>query len=233
MRPAHWIHDREAALGFAVAGVTLMGYPMLRPWGPETGMAGARVFASPAWVAAHLLAVVGFVSIALGLRALAGPASARAARTSETLAWLAAVLLLPYYGAESFGLGAVGAFAVDHDDPTVLGIAALFRYGPVAMTMFGLGLVLLAVVGIRMARSTWRDGGAGRVGGLAVATGLVTYLPQFFGAAPLRITHGVLLGVGMLLVAGSTMTRRAPDAATQSGAPSPASPLRVSTRVSQ
>jgi hypothetical protein len=40
-----------------------------------------------------------------------------------------------------------------------------------------------------------------RIGGLLVGAALATYLPQFFLAPSLRITHGVVLAAGCLLLA--------------------------------
>lgn len=101
-----------AVVAFAGSGLALAAYPILRPWGPETGLEGARDFASAAWPIAHLLGMVGFVTLALGLRALAtmapNPWPPGPVRRSETLAWLAVAFLLPFYGGEAFGLQAVG-----------------------------------------------------------------------------------------------------------------------------
>lgn len=195
---------RPAAAAFVVSGLALAAYPMLRPWGPEAGLEGAHDFASTAWPVAHLLGMVGFVSLALGLRALTlaptGSWPARAVGATETLAWLAAAFLLPYYGAEAFGLQAVGAYAVERGDAEVLAIAESFRYGPLAMTTFAVGLLLLLVVGIRVALGFWRSGSAGRLGGLLAGAGAVTYLPQFFGTPALRIGHGLGMGIGLVVI---------------------------------
>ena len=59
------------AAGLLVAGVSFAAYPALRPYGPETGMAGAADFGSTAWLAAHVLGMVGFVSLAFALRSAA------------------------------------------------------------------------------------------------------------------------------------------------------------------
>lgn len=188
---------------FVIAGVSLAAYPMLRPYGPEVGLEGARDFGSPWWVAAHLLGIVGFAAIAFGLRAaVAGGVSwgGRPLREVETRAWVAVVLLLPYYGAEAYGLSAVGRHAVDTGDPSVLAVADSFRYAPVEMTTFALGLVVLAAVGLRVVLGLWHQRGAVRAGALLTAAGLMTFLPQFFGSPEVRIAHGVVLGLGLVLV---------------------------------
>ncbi len=194
-----------AVLAFAGSALALAAYPILRPWGPETGLEGASDFASAAWPIAHLLGMIGFVTLALGLRALAtmgpNPWPPGSVRRSETLAWLAVAFLLPFYGGEAFGLQAVGQYAVEAQDPAVLSIADTFRNGPLALTTFGIGLLLLLVVGVRIAVELWGSGPVARLGGLLVGAGLVTYLPQFYGTPAVRIAHGIILAAGLLLVA--------------------------------
>ena len=57
------------AAGLVVSGLAFAAYPALRPYGPETGMAGAADFGDTGWLVAHVLGVVGFVSLAFTLRA--------------------------------------------------------------------------------------------------------------------------------------------------------------------
>lgn len=190
----------------AVAGLSLGGYPLLRPYGPEKGLAGAHDFASPAWLAAHVLGMVGFVSLALAARSAAGssdpwPWSGRPIRVMETRLWLAVAFLLPYYGAEAYGLHELGRYAVHDGDPGVLDVADAFRYAPFEVSTFAAGLLLLGLVGVQLARGLWHSGGLGRAGGLLAGLGLVTYLPQFFGAPEARMTHGVVLAAGLVLLA--------------------------------
>ena len=54
--------------------------------------------------------------------------------------WLAVALLLPYYGAEAYGLNELGRYATEHGDAGVLDVADAFRYAPFEMTTFALGL---------------------------------------------------------------------------------------------
>ena len=136
--------------------------------------------------------------------------------------WLAVVLLLPYYGAEAYGLGAVGRYARDgHTE--VLTVAESFRYAPFEVTTFGVGLMLLAVVGGLLVRATWgvADGPA-RLGGALTGLGLATFLPQFFAAPELRMAHGVVLGLGLAVLAWSVAQA---DTGPESGALGPAQPL--------
>jgi len=191
--------------GFAVAGLALAAYPALRPYGPERGLAGAADFGSNLWLAAHALGMLGFVSLALGLRAAAARTpwtwTGRPVRETETRAWLAVALLLPYYGAEAYGLNQVGRYATEHSDVGVLDVADAFRYAPFEITTFTLGLFALVLVGGRLAHGMWRSGAVGRLGGLLAGLGLATYLPQFFGTPGLRVAHGLVLGLSLLRMA--------------------------------
>lgn len=63
----------------------------------------------------------------------------------------------------------------------------------------------------------WRAGGLGRVSALVVGTGLVLYLPQFFGSAEVRILHGALLAVGGVLI-GVAVSRARPAAKSEAAA---------------
>ncbi|GGO76734.1 hypothetical protein [Nocardioides deserti] len=204
------------AVALAVAGVALATYPALRPYGPESGAAGAADFASTAWLLSHALGMVGFVAIAVALRVASAappwPWTGRPVREAESRAWLAVALLLPYYGAEAYGLHAVGRHALDSGDAGVLSVADAFRYAPLEVTTFGLGLLVLVLVGGRLAHGLWHTGRLGRAGGVLAGLGLVTYLPQFFGTPGVRVLHGVVLGAGLVLVALATARAGRPPA---------------------
>lgn len=199
---------RPAFVGLAVSGLAFAGYPLLRPYGPETGASFAADLASTAWLAAHVLAMVGFTALAFALRSLVVSGTpwhwaGRPLREVETRMWLALALLLPYYGAEAYGLNAVGRHALDSGDTAVLMVADSFRYAPFEIATFSFGLLLLMLVGGRLVHGTWHAGGATRAGGLLAGLGLVAYLPQFFAAPELRMAHGMVLGLGLLLLARS------------------------------
>ncbi|MEJ2857510.1 MULTISPECIES: hypothetical protein [unclassified Saccharothrix] len=169
---------RSAA--FAAAGVSFLLYPVLRPYADESTVAGLAVMGTTAWVVSHLLAVVGFLLVSL---ALSG--AARAITTAG------AVLTTMYYGAETFGLYALGQRA--STTPDVLKMVDAVRFHPVAIVVFAVGLLLLAVGAVVATR------GLGRIA-LPYAAGFVLFLPQFFTAPPVRIAHGALLLVGCFLI---------------------------------
>lgn len=212
------------AAGLFVAAVAFATYPALRPYGPESGPAGAEDFASTAWLASHILGMLGFVTLALVMRSAAHrspwPWTGRPVREAETRMWLATVLLLPYYGAEAYGLNAVGRYATEQQAAGVLEIADAFRFAPWEVGTFTAGLLLLVLVGGRLSHGMWHTGRIGRTGGLLTGVGLATYLPQFFGTPGLRVTHGAALGLGLILMA--LATRRTDSIADPAAAPTPA-----------
>lgn len=174
-----------------VGGVLLAAFPLLRPWGDKSGDAALIIdaFASPMWVVAHVAGMVGFLLIA---------GAALAWRSGGARWWLAGgvALVLPFFGAETFGLHAIagevvrgGSSGADGmTDAAAVLMADGIREGAAQMTMFGAGLFAIAVGGVMLAR---RDRTA-----IPMAIALVTYLPQFFFGPEVRIAHGLFLLVG-------------------------------------
>lgn len=152
-----------------VTGVAMAAYLALRPYGDHGATLdreAAGAFASPWWIAAHLggvLALASFARVALRVDDLVGGVAGQVARWS---ALVGLVLVLPYYGAETFGLHAIGT-AVMEGGPTQVGLADDVRNQPVALSLFTAGLVLLAVSAVASGLA-WRGwvvvtgGGAGR-----------------------------------------------------------------------
>jgi hypothetical protein len=182
---------RIAAL--VVAGIAFGLYPALRGSATEVGISGAELYARPAWLLAHCLGMIGFITAAWGLAAVD--------RFASRLAFGGTLLVLPYYGAEAFGLNAIGRLAVKTNDPSGVAAADMFRYQPVAMTVFAGGLLLLAAAGFRLLWLVRRGLDGRRVGLLLTGLGLLTYLPQFFVPIDGRIIHGIVLGIGLLALA--------------------------------
>jgi hypothetical protein len=195
---------RAGALALALAGLLFVAYPAVRPWHDENITAGATAsMSSNAWVAAHFFAMVGFILLPLGLLAVrTAVASTRAEPTAlvaAVLGWIGAGLTLPYYGAEDFGLHAIAGphgHGVD-----LLPLVKAVRYQPLAITIFGIGLILIAVSAIVAAVAVWRSGVLPRWSAVVFAVGFGLYLPQFFGPAAVRVGHGVLVAIGSLLLA--------------------------------
>jgi hypothetical protein len=182
----------------AFAGVMFLLYPAVRPWHDESTVAGARAsMSSGAWVASHFFAMLGFIAVPLGLLALHAVLASRLSFLALVTAWIGAGLTLPYYGAEDFGLHAIAR----SQTPDLLDVVDQVRYNPVAATMFGVGLVLLAVGAVLAAVAVWRSDVLPRSAGVLFAVGFALFLPQFYLPAAARIGHGVIVAAGCFWLA--------------------------------
>jgi hypothetical protein len=214
------IRLRLGVIALVLAAVMFILYPVTRPWHDETTVAGATAAMSSGWwVASHLFAIIGFILVPLGLLAVrravaATPAEPMATAATVTM-WLGVGLTLPYYGAEDFGLHAAARLAATGSGLDLLELVEAIRFQPVAVTTFGLGLLLVAAGAILVAVAVPRSGVMPRWSGVPFAVGFALFLPQFFAPPAVRIAHGVLVAAGLLWMALSL--RRAgvqPDRAT-------------------
>lgn len=213
-----------SGIAMIAAGVMFTLYPLIRGFGSEEGRAGAETFAAPTWMTAHLCAMAGFVLIAIALRFLP-----RAGSALELTAWLASSFLLPYYGAEAYGLAALGDWARDNGNYDALAIADGFRYAPVPMITFGIGWLLLAAVGIALIVHAARNRGGpamNRVGAAITGIGLTVFLPVFFVPGALRIAHGIVLAVGLIIWGVAVLTGNQPKSRPQGQTADEANPPR-------
>ncbi|HHU09630.1 MAG TPA: hypothetical protein GXZ60_06400 [Intrasporangiaceae bacterium] len=172
-------------------GLLMAIYLLARPYGDTTGddAAVAGAFASTWWIVAHLCGALALASIgrlALRLHDLLATAWTRVARLTGLAG---AVLVLPYYGAETFGLYAVGRSAVN-GTPAALELVDPIRNHPAALTTFGVGLLLLAVSGLAMAAGWSRAYTSAAAWPLGVLIAAV--LPQFYLPPVGRQAFGVL-----------------------------------------
>ena len=120
------------------------------------------------------------------------------------LAWTGSGPVLPYYGAEGFGLHAIAGSAGPRAG--LLSLVHAVRYQPLAVTIFAAGLLLLAAASIMAAIAVWRSHVLPRTSAILFATAMVLFLPQFFSPAPVRIAHGVLLAAGSIILAAALWT---------------------------
>ncbi|GIG85340.1 hypothetical protein Pen02_02760 [Plantactinospora endophytica] len=199
--PSAVTRTRPGAVLLAAVGALFVLYPAVRPWGDESTPAGAvAAMGSTAWVTSHLFAMIGFVLLPLGLlalrRAVDGTPGQRPAVAALLTGWIGAGLVLPYYGAEDFGLNALAREAAEGQPFDLLAVVEAVRFGPAAVSTFGIGLLALGVGAILAALAVWRSGTLARYSGIPFALGFALFLPQFFTPAAVRITHGVLVGIG-------------------------------------
>ncbi|MGW0200052.1 hypothetical protein [Nonomuraea sp. NPDC003201] len=190
--------SRLTSLAFAAAGILFLVYPAIRPSGDD-----ATAMASTAWVAGHAAAMLGFVLLGLAVLGLHQVLGDRLSLRAAAVTWVGAGLTLPYYGAEDFGLNVIARRSLHDQAPALMELAEEFRYGPIAITMFAVGLVVLAVGAVMAAIAVWRSGTLPKWSGTALALGFVLFIPQFFGPYPLRIVHGALIMIGGLWLAGA------------------------------
>lgn len=201
-----------AALSLAVAGACFFAYPAIRPYTDEATLAGAEAFASSAWLLSHTFAMVGFILLVLGLLGLYGilretKAEPRAV-AALVLTWVGVGLILPYYGAETFALAAVGREAIEQNSVELLiTLTDAIRFGE-GVWLFGAGLLALAAGSILFEAAIWRSGVLARWSGIPLALGFALFLPQFFTPPPARIAHGLLVMIGCWLVAWSMVNAK-------------------------
>ncbi|GHF21860.1 hypothetical protein [Pseudolysinimonas yzui] len=181
-------------------GALFVLYPALRPWQDETLADGAAAaMGSPLWVASHSLAMLGFILLPAVPIVFAWHEK-RGRRTLVSAAivlWLGVGLVLPYYGAEAFALNAVATLG----GTDLIAVSDSIRFGPVQGLSFLAGLLLVAAgavltaAGLAKSHPWWL--------GVAFAAGFVLFGPQFAGPPAVRVAHGVLVGIGCLLLAGA------------------------------
>ncbi len=198
----------------ALSGIGFVLYPAIRPFSDEKSLAGARAFGSTAWVVAHSLAIGAFVLLGLGVFGLYvllrdSAVSGRVA-VAVALMWGGVGLTLPYYGAEVFGLHAVGGRALGrHDTALLTDMTHSIRWGA-GIWFIVAGLLLLAVGAIVLATAVWRSGRLARWSGVPLAAGLALYLPQFTASQAVRVAHGVLMALGCGWLAWAMARTREP-----------------------
>jgi hypothetical protein len=90
---------RLGALSLVLAGILFVLYPALRPFSNEASLQGAQAFASPFWILAHMLAIGGFILLALSLLGLSSVLRQTPVRRLMSVAlvitWIGVGLTLP------------------------------------------------------------------------------------------------------------------------------------------
>lgn len=197
-------------VSLALAGLLFIAFPVSRPWGDKEDLSqvgegpAADAFASHAWLISHTFGIFAITFLAIGFWGLrlhlAHTSVARSIGVGAILALLGAGMLLPYFGMETFGLHFL---ANNFEASEAWALADDLRGHGLAITLFGIGLIVLAVGAILVAIAISRDGSINRWAGYVMAGCLVLYLPQFFFPPFARVTHGLLLGLALLWMAWS------------------------------
>ncbi|MBC7275166.1 hypothetical protein [Nocardioides sp.] len=198
---------RMGAVAFAIAGILFAVYEAVAPRADETTLEGAASWASAGWSVAHISAIVGLILIPLGYGAirgfLDGTPQERTAHLAAIVGYIGSGLTISYYGAETYGLKAIGERALVDGDPSLTDVGNDFRLDPTAMTVFALGLLLVGVAAVLASIAVWRSGSLPRWSAVPLAALLVVMLPQFFVPQAGRIVWGVLVAVSALWLAAA------------------------------
>ncbi|MEV4123933.1 hypothetical protein [Nocardia sp. NPDC049707] len=201
----HESRTRIGALGLALAGILFLVYETVAPRTDQDTLEGAASWASTGWAVGHIGAIIGLILIPLGWTALrnhlADTRTERHAYLAATVGYIGSALSISYYGAEVYGLRAIGARAVADGDASLTQIGADFRMSPIAATVFAIGLALIAVAAILAAVAIWRSGTLQRWSAVPLAAAMVLYLPHFWLPHAVRIGWGALVTVGAVWIA--------------------------------
>ena len=209
--PTNVFRSRLTALSLVVSGILFVLYPAIRPFSDESSLQGALAFASSSWVLAHSLAMLAFILLTLGLLGLylrlQATSVERPALWALVLSWIGVGLTLPYYGAEVFGLHAIGQAALQQQNPALLSLVNAVRWEQ-GIAFILVGLILLAIGTILFAIVIWRSGILLRWSGIPLAIGFALYIPQFTTSQFVRVGHGLFILLACLVLAWSMMASK-------------------------
>ncbi|WP_100405252.1 hypothetical protein [Bacillus solitudinis] len=134
------IRIRFNAVLLVVSGILFLLYPAIRPFSDETSLQWAIAFASTEWQGAHMLAMVSFTLLQLGLRGLHH--SMEETHVNSLTYWAVILCLigtgltLPFYGGETYGLHAIGQEAVKQQAATLVNLQRSFVLVQVLLCSF-------------------------------------------------------------------------------------------------
>ena len=212
MATANTLGRRMTALSLAMAGVCFALYPAIRPFSDESTLRGAEAYATSSWLLAHSLAMIGFILLILGMLGITSllrkTTAGSSGVTGLVVTWIGVGLTLPYYGAETFALRAIGREALQQKNVDLLvTLTKSTRFGEGAW-FFGFGLLAIAVGAILFAIAIWRSGVLPKWSGVPLAIGFSLFFPQFYTPQPVRVGHGLVILVGCWLAAWGLLNPR-------------------------
>lgn len=184
--------DRKIALPLLGSGLLMAAYLLLRPYGDADGLgaSAADAFASPLWVIAHVCGAAALTLSVVVAHLVAGVAARGVGRFARVSGVLGIAMVLPYYGAEAFGLHAIGVAA--QVDPTLVDLVDDVRNQPIGITLFGAGLLLLAGCALTTARAWQVSRSPAPQAAWAYGLLFALVLPQFYLPPTGRMAFGVM-----------------------------------------
>ena len=193
---------RLAGYCLVASGVCFTAFPAIRPFFEESLVKNAGTYALPIWWIAHAFGMAGFVLLAFGLLGFYLAMTRTRAEPllwwALQLDWIGTGLTLPFFGAEAFSLPIIGREAAAQNSHDLLALVDEVRFGP-AIFFVLVGLILIAVAAILLARAVWVSGRLSKWSGVPVAVGMVAFLPILQGAQifqSLRIIDGLVVTAG-------------------------------------
>jgi hypothetical protein len=149
---------------------------------PTLAAVASGPLASASWVIAHLLLVAAFALLPCRMLAIYaaladGPTEPHALR-GLVLGMAGTGLVGPAVGVEVFAMPVIGRLYLDGVTGVAPALASIYR-GPMTLVMI-VGLIMLAVGAIDLARAVWRSG--------------ILWLPLL--PRPVRILDGLMFGLG-------------------------------------
>jgi len=213
------ISPRPGALALGTSALLLAAFPLLRPFfrldvfSPALADTASGPLASAPWVVAHLMLMLAFALLPLGLMAvataLADDGGRRRARRGMLTAIVGTMLVMPAVGVETYAMPVIGRLYLDGVEGVAPALARIYR-GPMTLVML-VGLLLLTARAIDLARAAWRRATLPRWGAVWLAAGLALWLPLL--PPPVRVVDGLLIGLGGVWLALGLWRVGAPRAA--------------------
>lgn len=198
----------DAAL-LALSGLFFVAFPVIRPFGDGSGdpKVVAETFASGAWVVAHVLGLLAFIFLALGLHGLIRYArNENLAYAGFLLSTIGAGLTVAFFGAETFGLHSIGEQALREGRSDALQLANDLRFGPAIFVMLA-GLLSVVIGTCVVAFAVWKSS-VPRWSVAALTLGVFLWAVVLGVASPnqpIRIAESLLLAAGSWTLAWSAL----------------------------
>jgi hypothetical protein len=207
-------HSRFGSVALGLSALLLTAFPLIRPFfrmdprePAETLAAASPFIVSTSWAVAHLLCTLAFVLLLYGLIAvyatLASNPAERRAFWAMVLSLAGIALILPMLGVETYMLPVLGKLYQAGQSQIFPAIGMI--YGGLALAVFLMALLLLAIGAIMFAIAIWRSGVLPRWAGILLAAGLALWFPPF--PEVVRIVDGFVIGVGGVWLAASLWQR--------------------------